>query len=134
LAPVLLGVAQLELSSMGDRAKVIEAVLIPVLFFMAMTNRTLGRVLSFKPLVLIGLSSYSLYLLHANVGVTLIRYFSTIFSLGTAGSVALAFAIASALVAFNYGLFQLYERRTNRYIVGVLLGKRNGGQPKANAS
>jgi len=123
LPAVILGTMQLLASSKGKPVPIIMAVIIPAFFFLAMTNRTASRILSCRPLPAVGVCSYSLYLLHQNAGVTLIRFFSRAFSLGTVQSIALACVVAIALIVFSYGLFQLYERPVNKYLLGLLLKK-----------
>jgi peptidoglycan/LPS O-acetylase OafA/YrhL len=123
LPPVILGTMQLLVSSKGEPVPIIMAVIIPAFFFLAMTNRTASRILSCRPLPAIGVCSYSFYLLHQNAGVTLIRFFSRAFSLGTVQSITLACVVAIALILFSYGLFQLYERPVNKYLLSLLLKK-----------
>jgi peptidoglycan/LPS O-acetylase OafA/YrhL len=121
LTLVIVGIAQLVIGSHGDMVPTATAILIPCFFFAAMENEALGKFLSLKPLTMVGVSSYSLYLLHQNIGVTLIRFFSKTLSLGVAASVVLAIAVGVTLISFSYLLFQLYEKKANKYLLRALL-------------
>jgi peptidoglycan/LPS O-acetylase OafA/YrhL len=123
LPAIVLGTTQLIVLSRGETVPTLMALLIPAFFFLAMTNRTIGTILASRPLPVVGVCSYSLYLLHQNAGVTLIRFFARVFSLGTVPSIALACIVAIALTVFSYVLFQLYERPVNKYLLGLLLKK-----------
>lgn len=120
LPPVVLGITQLIFFSRGEAEPIFMAMLIPAFFFLAMTNRRTSAILSCSPLPAIGVCSYSLYLLHQNAGVTLIRFFSKALALGTAQSVVLACVVAIVLIVLSYALYQLYERPANKYLLGIL--------------
>jgi peptidoglycan/LPS O-acetylase OafA/YrhL len=128
LPAVALGTVQLLVIAKGEAVPSILAILIPAFFYFAMTNRMTRKVLSYGPLPAIGVSSYSLYLLHQNIGVTAIRFFAREFSLGTVPSIALACVVAIALIALSYGLFQWYEKPANKYLLGLFLNSKRGNR------
>jgi len=134
LAVVGVGTMQLMVYSKGRVVPTVMAILIPTFFFFAMTNGTVRKILSSRPLPAIGVCSYSLYLLHQNVGVTLIRFFAARFSLATAQSVLLACLVATALILLSYALFQFYEKPANKYLLGVLLKRKRGNRASLRIS
>jgi peptidoglycan/LPS O-acetylase OafA/YrhL len=121
LTPAAVGSIQLLIGTDGEMIPLLMVILIPGIFFAAMTIPMAGRILSYRPFAQMGLASYSLYLLHQHAGLTLIRFFSRAYGLGVDASAAVALAVASAMVGLSWLIFHAYERRANKFLLRMLL-------------
>lgn len=70
------------------------------------------RILCSRPLVLLGAISYSLYLIHANIGFIIIRWG---YQMGIAGEITVIVTVA-LMIALAIGMTYLIERPANRAI------------------
>ena len=75
------------------------------------------RVLSMRWLTTVGVSSYSLYLLHQNLGLTLIAVLAEHWGLRGAASLWLAPVMAGAMIALAWLMYCYWEQPWNRWIV-----------------
>lgn len=78
-----------------------------------------GQVLSNRFLTSIGAASYSLYLLHNNIGVTAIHWLGARFGAHGPFSVALAIGIAALMILVARAIFTHWETPLNRSLVGI---------------
>ena len=78
------------------------------------------NVLRFAPLALIGEASYSLYLIHENVGVTLIKYVSDSWFNGSAtAGMFTALVVTAALIWLSVAIYRHWETPFKRVILGI---------------
>jgi len=94
-------------------------ILLPLLFYVASRWTPLNRLLSSRVMVAIGASSYSLYLLHQNAGVSLIDYIASTLRLHGSPS-----AVIPLLVAIAFGLLALMIHRLWESPLNALIVKR----------
>ena len=92
--------------------------LIPMLFAAAVWFRPLVAFLSWKPMVMIGAASYGLYLIHQNVGVSILHSLPSMNSLGGA---AAAVAVAVGCCAVAVASFRWIEAPVSHLIRARLL-------------
>lgn len=118
--PVVLGTVELILAAHRRMDLVIVGMLV-LGFFLAMNLGTLNRLLSFRLLSIVGFSSYSLYLLHQQLGVAVIHVVARSLSLGVAGGIAVVLAMTVLATAFCCALYRIYESPANKWVRGVLL-------------
>jgi peptidoglycan/LPS O-acetylase OafA/YrhL len=100
----------------------IASVAIPAVMW-ASASTPLRRVLSTPLFTSIGASSYSLYLIHQDIGVTAIQWLRL--SLGLHGplSVVIALLMAGSMMVLAREIYLRFEMPLNRSIVSVLLSK-----------
>ena len=92
--------------------------LIPILFAAAVWFRPLVAFLSWKPMVMIGAASYELYLLHENVGVSILHGLPPMNALGGATA---AVAVAAGCCAVAVASFRWIEAPVSHLIRAWLL-------------
>lgn len=96
----------------------LASVIIPALFFSVIRYPVMQKMMSARWVSLIGLCSYSLYLLHQKIGVSLIH------SLGTAHPIWISESLASVVTALMIGLsvaiYFFYEHPANQKINDLL--------------
>ena len=90
---------------------------LPLLFLAAARLAIVNRILSFKLLTAIGAASYSLYLLHQRLGVTLIGWLGKLLNFTGAYSAILAIIVAAILVLISRIIYTRWETPLNRLIV-----------------
>jgi peptidoglycan/LPS O-acetylase OafA/YrhL len=100
------------------------AVLVPILFAAAIWVRPVVSVLSSRPMVMIGVASYGLYLIHENVGVAILHSLPPMNVLG--GAIA-AVAVAAGCTAVAVASFRWIEVPASRAIRARFLPTRMRG-------
>lgn len=121
---VSLGVLELLAQSAAgvrDAAPMAVAVLVPIVFATAIWFRPIVSVLSWKPIVTVGVASYGLYLVHQNVGVAILHSLSPMNAVR--GAIA-ASAVAAACTAVAVASFRWIEEPASRAIRARLLSAR----------
>lgn len=98
------------------------AILVPVTFWMGETIG--GRLLSAKPLTAIGTASYSLYLLHQYIGVSVIHWLGMWFGIRGPATIALPVFVAILLIVLTRQIYRRWENPLNKLIVNALLNAR----------
>lgn len=82
---------------------------------------TLARnVFANRAISAVGVASYSLYLLHQNLGLTLISALSDTAEMDGPASIVIAIIVAAALILFSLAIYRFWELPINRLIVRVL--------------
>ncbi len=121
LRPTLFGIAILSLLAKAalDRSysELAITISLPLLFLAAARLTFVNRILSFKLLTAIGAASYSLYLLHQRLGVTLIGWLGKLLNFTGAYSAILAILVAAILALISYFIYIRWETPLNRLIV-----------------
>lgn len=85
--------------------------------------------LAWKPLASLGAASYSLYLLHLSIGLTLINLASSALGLdGSAQSVWIAFAVLALMAALSLLVYRLWEIPARKWLMQVFDGYRTARQ------
>jgi peptidoglycan/LPS O-acetylase OafA/YrhL len=100
------------------------AVLIPLLFLTASRVAPVNRLLSLKLLTGIGAASYSLYLLHENLGVALIGWLGGLIRFSGEYSAIIAVAVAAVLACVARAIYKYWETPLNRGIVSWVMEQR----------
>jgi peptidoglycan/LPS O-acetylase OafA/YrhL len=100
------------------------AVLFFTAFWLVATKSPIARCLETRPLVWIGVCSYSVYLLHNGIGKVIL----TSIPKGTpiALQLALIVAVAVVMIVAGYVSFRLVEQPARRLVTNILLAKRLG--------
>lgn len=88
-----------------------------ILFALSFTSMGMRRALSMRWLTAIGVSSYSLYLLHQNIGVTLIAKFAAWWGITGRLSLALPVLVGALMIAVARRIHLHWETPLNRSIV-----------------
>ena len=91
--------------------------IVAVLFLACLSIQRVNRMFSARWLVVLGVSSYSLYLLHQNIGVTLISLIASAFSLEPIPSIAVAVFVATCIALLAWLIYRYWEAPMNRKIV-----------------
>jgi peptidoglycan/LPS O-acetylase OafA/YrhL len=133
-ALLAVGALQVALQALQDNSipMAIAGGIIPLLFFGAFKLPKLQAMLSRPALRSIGAASYSLYLLHEYIGVSLIGALGRATGLEhTPTAAALALVVGAALVLFSLFVFRYWEAPLNRAIVAFGI---RGRAPKARAA
>lgn len=101
----------------GNQLDLLALTLICIVLFLPNRVPLLNSILASTYLTTIGATSYSLYLLHHNAGLTLIAVFSE--RLGWSGlqAIPIPFAVALAFLALSRLIFTTWENPLNRKIV-----------------
>jgi peptidoglycan/LPS O-acetylase OafA/YrhL len=98
------------------------AALVPVAFWI---GETIGsRILSAKWLTAIGTASYSLYLLHQYVGVSVIHWLGRWLGIRGPAGIAVAAFVASLIILLSRQIYMRWENPLNQRIVQLLLNGR----------
>jgi peptidoglycan/LPS O-acetylase OafA/YrhL len=98
-------------------ATFIGALIIFSLIFCAIKIRIVSNVLSFKPLTAVGIASYSLYLLHQEIGQKIIQVIDSSLSPDSAFAVLspmIPIFTLTAAIIFSLFLYRLYESPVNK--------------------
>lgn len=94
------------------------SVAIPLMMWIG-TTKTGNKALSNRVLTSIGAASYSLYLLHNNIGVTAIHWLGVRFGAHGPFSIALAIGTAVLMILVARAIFMHWETPLNRSLVGI---------------
>jgi peptidoglycan/LPS O-acetylase OafA/YrhL len=94
--------------------------LLALFFLAAMHSRALQRLLSARPLVAVGVSSYGLYFLHENVGVALIHALPGFFRVHPFAGIAAALLTMAGCAGIAYASFVFVEKPANRVLLRLL--------------
>ncbi|MEA1081431.1 hypothetical protein U5822_12165 [Marinobacter sp. ASW11-75] len=110
-------------------ASLFVALAIAGLFLLCMWSETISRLFSSNWLTVVGVSSYSLYLLHQNLGITLIAVLAR--KLGVEGylSISLALGMSLLMIFFAFLVWRFWEQPLNRAIVSAYV--RRGRRPSS---
>jgi len=93
----------------------IGAAIIFVLLICSIKIDFVGRILSYRPLTMIGVASYSLYLLHNEIGIKLIRIIDSSQHINSMLiSYILPALVLLAIAIFSLFLYKYYEHPVNR--------------------
>lgn len=122
LLAVAVGTIVISGVSEASGPMIIAAFLIPSIFVLGSPGKPLHRLLSNKFVTSVGVSSYSLYLLHQNIGVALICYFGKILHLQGKSSVAVAIAVTFVMAALSKIIYLFWEHPMNHKIIGRVVG------------
>jgi peptidoglycan/LPS O-acetylase OafA/YrhL len=99
------------------------AIVIPSIFLAGVYFAPFRWVLSQRLITAIGAASYSFYLLHQYIGVTLIHFLSGTLHLEGKLSALVAIVITIAVASVARLIYVYWEHPINRYIVDRLCGK-----------
>ncbi|WP_409560528.1 acyltransferase family protein [Hyphomicrobium sp. MC8b] len=110
MSAVILYVLNLDYVSLLDQPSVVAALFVATGVVLMGVLICLNVPLSWRPLLLVGQASYSLYLLHENIGITII---SNLKRLGFGDMTAIAIAFTSML-ALAVAMFNLLEKPAQR--------------------
>lgn len=91
--------------------------LIAAIFLGCLRYEAVNRIFSGVWLTAIGICSYSLYLLHQNIGVTLISLIASALSLNKYAALAVPFVVALAAIMLASVIYRYWEHPMNRKIV-----------------
>jgi peptidoglycan/LPS O-acetylase OafA/YrhL len=111
----------LKVAGVQDAVPIGVVLLVPILFGAAIWFRPIASVLSWKPMVMIGVTSYGLYLIHQYAGVAILHSLPPLNMVG--GAVA-AVAVAAGCTAVAMASFQWIEEPASRAIRARLLSAR----------
>lgn len=92
------------------------AILVYVLLISAIKVPIINRLLSVRPLTSIGIASYSLYLIHQQIGEKIITIIDRTGVVGTQYSPLLPLIVLSMLVLVSITIYHYYENPMNRLI------------------
>lgn len=107
----------------------IVAVLLPLLFWCVLRLPILQRACSHRMLVMLGLSSYSFYLLHQAVGVILINALPVFFWKHRIAGILAALMIAAWIALLTNLSYRYAESPASRRLLNALLVSRRGRCP-----
>jgi peptidoglycan/LPS O-acetylase OafA/YrhL len=96
-----------------DAAPIGVVVLVPILFAAAIWFRPVVSVLSSKPMVMMGVASYGLYLIHENVGIAILH---SLPPMDVPGGAIAALAVAAGCTAVAVASFRWIEEPVSRAI------------------
>lgn len=99
--------------------EVFSALFIPSLFFAVFRSPILNQILSLPFLTGIGSASYSLYLIHQNIGVALIGWLSVVLHLTGEISLILPILMIVAVTILARGIYKWWEIPLNRQTVAI---------------
>lgn len=126
----LISLATLELVAESsvrapDAVPIGVAMAVPMLFAAALWFRPIVSLLSSKPMVTIGVASYGLYLIHENVGVSILHSLPPMNAVG--GAIAVV-AVAAGCTAAALASFRWIETPVSRSIRARLLSTPKGAR------
>jgi peptidoglycan/LPS O-acetylase OafA/YrhL len=107
----------LYMASFDPAAMAIGTVVIFALMFGSIKLPALERLLSFKPLTLVGVASYSLYLLHDNIGEKIIIVIGNPFHLSQPVSGLYGLIPIVLFILLSQVLYRIYESPCNKLIL-----------------
>lgn len=93
------------------------ALLVAAMFAGGLWVAPVRRLFSIHWLSVIGVSSYSLYLLHQYIGLTVIAAFAEYLQLSGLASLLLAVAVGLAMIGLSWLVYRYWEQPLNRWIV-----------------
>lgn len=130
----LVGILTLMARAIHHRSTVeaVTALLIPALFLAVSRTALLNRVVSSPLLTGIGAASYSLYLIHQNLGVALIGWLGAALHLAGPVSLVLPIFVALAIMLLSSAIYRWWEMPLNRKIVAMAAGRFS--RPRESAS
>jgi peptidoglycan/LPS O-acetylase OafA/YrhL len=119
IALLLLGLTALMARAVYDRSilETLSGLLIPALFFATFRIALLNRLVSIPSLAGVGAASYSLYLIHQNLGVALIDWLGALLHLAGFRSLVLPIVVLAVVTLFAKFIYQWWESPLNRQIV-----------------
>lgn len=112
----LVAITKKPYASINANTTFISALIIYTLLFSAIKINIVGRFLSFKPLTAIGITSYSLYLLHQEIGEKCIQILSHSMLFNQHFSYFLPLFVLFILILVSSVLYKYYERPSNKKI------------------
>lgn len=119
---LLAGVCLLTLVAAGEsKLDIVAFIVVNALLLLPQKNPILNLVLSWRHLTGIGVVSYSLYLLHQNVGLTLIAVVAEALSLTGAQALPIAFLVGVGLIALSRQIFVRWESPLNKALVSAYM-------------
>lgn len=118
----------------GENAIILcaSAIWIIPLVWVAYRTQAGSRLLSAKPLVTIGTASYSLYLLHQNVGVALIHEIGIETGMHGYSSALIAVGVSALMIVVSIQLYRRVEAPLNRLIVRA--ATKRGTEPVSSSA
>jgi peptidoglycan/LPS O-acetylase OafA/YrhL len=93
------------------------ALLVTIMFASSLWLAPIRRLFSVRWLALVGVSSYSLYLLHQNMGLTLIAVLAKRLNLYGVASLLLPVLVGAGMIGIAYAIYRYWELPWNRRIV-----------------
>jgi len=127
LTLAVLGVAIISLLARAalDRSSdfALAATVIPVIFAASFRVPVAARLLSCRIVAGLGVASYSLYLLHQNLGTAIIGWLGKVTGLAGPKSAVLAVVTAILVAAVARVVYVLWEAPSNRFIVNWYTGR-----------
>lgn len=123
VGPFLISLGALELfteSVVGapDAVPIVVAIVVPILFSAALWWRPLVSFLSSKPMVMVGVASYGLYLIHENVGVSILHSLPPTNEVGGAiAVVAVTFGCTAVAIASFRWIETPVSRAVRRWLI-----------------
>jgi peptidoglycan/LPS O-acetylase OafA/YrhL len=112
-----------------DAVLAVSAVLFSVLFFAALTQPSVARVLSWRPAALIGAASYSFYLLHQLLGISLIDNISHGLHLQGGFAALVPIVVIAMLALLSITIYRFYEAPINLFLVSTLKRRQAAARP-----
>ncbi|MCT4654804.1 MAG: acyltransferase [Cohaesibacter sp.] len=100
-----------------DLVRIPVALVCAGLLILPMHMPLLQKMLSIKPLSLVGMASYSLYLLHQHAGLSINHALSARLGLGSEAALGLSFIVIGLLVGLSLMIYHRWEQPANRWIV-----------------
>lgn len=127
----LAGVQLLLLSYSGlPKADIAVFLMIAALFLTVNFGAAVRSMLEVRWLVLVGVASYSLYLLHQNAGLTLISSLSQLLGLAGPASLVVAVLVLLGMRFISGWIYRWWESPLNRFLVGRAMNRgRNRTMP-----
>jgi peptidoglycan/LPS O-acetylase OafA/YrhL len=99
-------------------------VIVPALFVGAAHAPVMNRILSDKRITAVGAASYSLYLLHQNLGVAFMAWVSDSLHFRGPYSIVLALAAAMLVTLSAMAIYRYWETPLNRVLVAAVLSRK----------
>ncbi len=127
------------LGGLNVRTGIAADLLIPLIALAAWRMPIVNRLLSHPWVTNIGIASYSLYLIHNDVGLATIGWLGDTLHWHGASSAILALVVAAAAVAVSFAIFRYWERPLNAWILAKWNVRKvdplsEGSNPPATAS
>jgi peptidoglycan/LPS O-acetylase OafA/YrhL len=97
-----------------DLVIAISAVLFTLIFYAALTNTMAEKLFSWRPIALVGAASYSFYLLHQLIGITLIDSLSSALHLSGGMAALVPLVVIFIIATLSIGIYRFYETPMTR--------------------
>ena len=123
----LVAIFELDNQIIPRPLKILTNVVVFSLWCCAYRYPIVQRVLSFKVMTAIGAASYSLYLLHQEIGIKLIYGISDYFKFVGYQVLGVAIMVAGFMTVISYGIYLIYEKPINSFLVNKFFPKKNAG-------